>query len=141
MDDYDELLSEIETVFAVTRQPILEQSAAAIRDLTAKLEVANADFVTFRNAKNRAEEQADHLRQTLEALKPRPIEDAPRDNDEPLLCFGGGLDDAPDICRYHEKVGAWSCSFYTLDDTDTEPEGYNRPTHFIPLSALTALEK
>jgi hypothetical protein len=61
----------------------------------------------------------------------QPIETAPKDGSE-FLAFGGGLDHF-DICVYNARIGCWSCGSITLDDTDIEPEGYNRPTHWMPL--------
>lgn len=61
----------------------------------------------------------------------QPIETAPRDGTA-ILSAGGGLEQV-DICAYNARIGGWSCGSCTLDDTDQEPEGYNRPTHWMPL--------
>ena len=63
-----------------------------------------------------------------------PFDTAPRDGSR-FLAQGGGLD-AIDICSYNARVGFWDCGAVTLDDTDHEPEGYNRPAQWTPLAAL-----
>ncbi len=59
---------------------------------------------------------------------------APRDGSR-ILAKGGGLNDIC-ICAYNDRVGCWDCDSVTLDDTDNEPEGYNRPIYWMPLAAL-----
>lgn len=86
--------------------------------------------------KARAERAEAALAAQIEADGWQSIETAPRDG-TPFLAFGGGLDHV-DLCRYNETVGCWNCSEHTLDDTDHEPDGYNRPTHWIPVIAPTA---
>jgi hypothetical protein len=63
---------------------------------------------------------------------------APRDGSR-ILAKGGGLDGV-DICSYNARVGCWNCGGVTLDDTDHEPEGYNRPTFWMSLAALEPAE-
>ena len=62
----------------------------------------------------------------------QPIETAPRDG-QSILATGGGLDDSVQIVSYSEHVGAWETPEATLDDRDDEPDGYSRPTHWMPL--------
>ena len=64
----------------------------------------------------------------------RPIETAPRDA-APILAGGGGMGAAVGVITWNERVGCWDTTDFTLDDTDHEPDGYNRPTHWMPLPA------
>ena len=57
---------------------------------------------------------------------------APKDGST-FLATGGGLGSDIDIVNYNERVGCWNATNYTLDDTDHEPDGYSRPTHWMPL--------
>lgn len=64
----------------------------------------------------------------------RPIETAPRDG-TPFIAAGGGLYE-PALCEYlddEDNIGAWECGYVTLNDTDNEPGGYNRPRLWLPL--------
>jgi hypothetical protein len=60
------------------------------------------------------------------------ISTAPRDGRR-LLGTGGGLEDTVEVISYIDRVGAWRTENYTLDDLDNDPEGYNRPSHWMPL--------
>jgi hypothetical protein len=62
----------------------------------------------------------------------QPIETAPRDGTR-ILAFGGGLGEVSDVVSYNDSVGCWNAPSDTLDDRDDEPDGYNRPTHWMPL--------
>lgn len=62
----------------------------------------------------------------------QPIETAPKDGTR-FLATGGGLGCHIDFASYNDRVGCWNTTDFTLDDTDYEPEGYNRPTHWMPL--------
>lgn len=62
----------------------------------------------------------------------QPIAAAPRDGTR-LLGTGGGLEDTVEMISYNERVAAWDTENYTLDDRDDEAEGYNRPSHWMPL--------
>lgn len=62
----------------------------------------------------------------------QPIEAAPRDGTR-LLGTGGGLENTVEMISYNERVAAWDTENYTLDDRDDEAEGYNRPSHWMPL--------
>lgn len=62
----------------------------------------------------------------------QPIETAPRDGTR-ILAFGGGLGEIAEVVSYNERVGCWNAPNDTLDDTDYEPDGYIRPTHWMPL--------
>jgi hypothetical protein len=65
----------------------------------------------------------------------QPIETAPRDGAR-ILGTGGGLGrSVVEIVSYNERVGAWDAPNDTLDDRDDEPDGYNRPSHWMPLPA------
>lgn len=64
----------------------------------------------------------------------QPIETAPRDGTR-ILVTGGGLAEAISDAEYDTTVGCWDTPYETLDDRDNEPEGYNRPTHWMPLPA------
>lgn len=65
----------------------------------------------------------------------RPIETALRhENAAPILACGGGLDE-PAVVTWNDRVGAWDAPLATLDDRDEESDGYNRPTHWMPLPA------
>lgn len=77
------------------------------------------------------------------ALRALPVSDgwediatAPRDGSR-FLAAGGGLEH-PEFCTYSESSGCWCCDSCTLDDTDFESQGYNRPTHWKPLGPLPA---
>jgi hypothetical protein len=64
----------------------------------------------------------------------RPIESAPK-NGTWFLAFGGGCEGVQRV-SYLERTGAWDVEGnLTLDDYDTEPDGYCRPTHWMPLPA------
>ena len=66
-----------------------------------------------------------------------PIETAPRDGTR-ILATGGGIGDATiEIVNYNVRVAAWDVPDGTLDDRDDEAEGYNRPTLWQPLPALS----
>ena len=62
----------------------------------------------------------------------RDMSTAPRDGTR-FLATGGGLGADIDIVSYSERVGCWNATNFTLDDTDHEPEGYNRPSRWQPL--------
>ena len=62
----------------------------------------------------------------------RDISTAPKDGTR-FLGTGGGLIRRVEIVNYNERVGCWCAENITMDDTDYEPEGYNRPTHWMPL--------
>lgn len=62
----------------------------------------------------------------------QPIETAPKDGTR-FLATGGGLGSDIDFASYNDLVGCWDTTNFTLDDTDHEPEGYSRPTHWMPL--------
>lgn len=62
----------------------------------------------------------------------QPIETAPQDGSR-ILGTGGGLADQVEVVTYNERVGCWNAETCTLDDTDQEPQGYNRPTLWQPL--------
>jgi hypothetical protein len=67
----------------------------------------------------------------------QPIETAPRDGTR-ILATGGGIgDEAIEIVNYNVRVAAWDVPDGTLDDRDDEAEGYNRPTLWQPLPALS----
>lgn len=66
-----------------------------------------------------------------------PIETAPRDGSR-ILATGGGIGGSTiEIVTYNERVGAWDAPNDTLDDRDDEPDGYNRPSLWQPLPALS----
>lgn len=67
------------------------------------------------------------------------IATAPKDGTQ-FLATGGGLGDDVDIVSYNDRVGCWDATNYTLDDTDHETQGYNRPTHWRPLPAPAKAE-
>lgn len=112
-------------------------AAATITTLRAQLAEAraahDADQKAYLSAFTRADRAEAALAAQTEADAWQPIETAPKDG-TPFLAFGGGLDHT-DICRYNEVVGCWNCSEETLDDTDHEPDGYNRPAQWRPLPA------
>jgi len=60
------------------------------------------------------------------------ISTAPKDGTR-FLAWGGGLDDEIETCSYSSGTGCWNLETYTADDTDDEPQGYCRPTHWRPL--------
>lgn len=62
----------------------------------------------------------------------QPIETAPRDGSR-ILATGGGLTSAVEIVSYDGRVGCWCAEVDTLDDTDFESQGYNRPRLWMPL--------
>ena len=64
-----------------------------------------------------------------------PIETAPRDGTR-ILAIGGGLANQAEVVSYNERVGCWNAPNDTLDDRDDDAEGYNRPTHWQPISAF-----
>lgn len=68
----------------------------------------------------------------------QPIETAPQDGSA-ILATGGGLGLSIDIVSYNEHVGAWNATSYTLDDRDDEPDGYSRPSHWMPLPDASSL--
>lgn len=74
---------------------------------------------------------AERIRALPAASGWQDIATAPRDGTR-FFASGGGLDDV-DICSYNARIGCWDCGGVTLDDTDYEPEGYNRPTHWRPM--------
>lgn len=91
--------------------------------------------------KDREMKLATRIEERITALPARgvgvtwhPFDTAPRDGSR-FLAQGGGLD-AVDICSYNARVGCWDCGAVTLDDTDNEPEGYNRPAQWMPIAAL-----
>jgi len=59
------------------------------------------------------------------------IETAPRDGSK-ILATGGGLGSEVEIVSFNVDVGAWNTAGNTLDDVDHEPEGYSRPSHWMP---------
>jgi hypothetical protein len=70
----------------------------------------------------------------------QPIETAPQDGTR-ILATGGGLGKEVEAVTYNERVGCWSAETCTLDDTDHEPDGYNRPTHWQPMPDASALSR
>lgn len=78
-------------------------------------------------------------RPPVTAIEPQeawqPMETAPRDGSQ-ILATGGGLSDTVDVVAYTERVGAWNATHFTLDDRDDEPDGYSRPTHWLPIPTL-----
>lgn len=67
----------------------------------------------------------------MECVEWRSFESAPRDGSR-FLAFGGGLEQV-ETCQYNERVGCWDVETATLDDTDHEPQGYNRPAMWMPM--------
>ena len=61
----------------------------------------------------------------------RGFETAPRDGSR-FLAMGGGCEGV-ETCYWSETVAVWNLESYTADDTDNQPDGYNRPTHWLPL--------
>ena len=61
----------------------------------------------------------------------RDFETAPRDGSR-FLAMGGGCEGV-ETCCWSETVAVWNLESYTADDTDNEPDGYNRPTLWLPL--------
>lgn len=70
----------------------------------------------------------------------QPIETAPQDGTR-ILATGGGLGKEVEAVTYNERVGCWSAETCTLDDTDHEPDGYSRPTHWQPMPDTSALSR
>lgn len=105
MTDYDDLLKRLDGTGVVPRR----EAAAAIRDLTAK----------------------------LEAVKPRPIEEAPKDGSTVLASWDGRWVETYWVKR--DKFEGWQRPSGMVVKAYA-PDTW-KPTHFIPLSALTALER
>lgn len=61
----------------------------------------------------------------------RDFKTAPRDGSR-FLAMGGGCEGV-ETCYWSEAVSVWNLESYTADDTDNEPDGYNRPTLWLPL--------
>lgn len=61
----------------------------------------------------------------------RDFKTAPRDSSR-FLAMGGGCEGV-ETCYWSETVAVWNLESYTADDTDNEPDGYNRPTLWLPL--------
>ncbi|MCK1577737.1 hypothetical protein [Bradyrhizobium sp. 174] len=84
------------------------------------------------------EQCAIELREALSAAEPQssgvwqPIETAAQDGTR-ILATGGGLGETVEVVTYNERVGCWSAETCTLDDTDHESQGYNRPTLWQPM--------
>lgn len=65
----------------------------------------------------------------------RTMNSAPRDGTR-ILATGGGLNSRVDIVEYLPNVGAWEGNGYVFDDCDDEPDGYSRPSRWMPLPPL-----
>lgn len=76
--------------------------------------------------------KGDEALAALKASEWQPIETAPKDGSR-FLATGGGLGSHIDFASYNDRVGCWNTTEFTLDDTDHEPEGYHRPTLWMPL--------
>lgn len=74
-----------------------------------------------------------------EMVEWRPIETAPRDGSR-FLAYGGGLDDQVETCSWSEVTCCWNLETFTADDSDDEPDGYCRPTHWLPLPPAPGAE-
>lgn len=74
-----------------------------------------------------------------EMVEWRPIETAPRDGSR-FLAYGGGLDDQVETCSWSEVTCCWNLETFTADDSDDEPEGYCRPTHWLPFPPAPGAE-
>lgn len=74
-----------------------------------------------------------------EMVEWRPIETAPRDGSR-FLAYGGGLDDQVETCSWSEGTCCWNLETFTADDRDDEPDGYCRPTHWLPLPPAPGAE-
>lgn len=103
----------------------------------------NPEFAGIADA---AADEIDRLNAQVERLTDalsvfwRPIETAPRDGRR-ILTTGGGLEDTVEVASYNERVGCWDTENYTLDDRDDDAEGYNRPTRWMHLPAVTSTER
>lgn len=70
----------------------------------------------------------------------RLTETAPKDGTR-FLATGGGLGKEVEVVTYNERVGCWNAETCTLDDTDHEPQGYNRPTHWQPMPDTSSVTR
>lgn len=133
MTDYSDLVSRLNGIYRI---PITDGLGAAGGE-----EPGNSkEFVrTFEVPPIHKEAAAaiEALQAKLAAVKPRPIEEAPKDGTQLLLMKIVGHPDHPTalwwVCKGH-----WSDKWSNWND-GIEPSGLAGPTHFIPLSALSAL--